>query len=768
MSRTKLFTAIGIAILASVIATVLLLISSEAPYSSPEKSIAAFIGAESRADLSAIEESASPALYRNFVGHFGEAKYREIRSIYQTAYDLAEPKWEQYREKAHDAALKEHQSIADQIGKLGHDAFTALPEDKRLALTDDRARFNDFVFEEGLKALPADVRGKIIDPQAFQENRDIDGFTNREGFGLLPKDDQKALKTPSALSSAVTPERIAFLESIGVPLLTAQQRQAIVGISSSDLSDPQAFMFRYGHDPAQHFLKNSALAPDVAMGKCSYISEDNSGNLFKGSTAVCGFSVNVRGVRIEAGALLQKQRGAWKIAVLSPMLTEIQAAYPPKPARHEAVTQPAVHTSAPVEEAGATTAAYVQKPWIPNASWQEISDSTSAAAERTLFFDWLSKLFPEVMSHPTTTLFALIAIVVFCVVMTINYRRLRHERFLPEWLEGEVQLEEIQVSHWWSRVWLRLTNKRIIQVRLSWLLSRRKIFGIALDDIHSVTWRRYMNWLLILVGILLFSRSNPVALLVLMWGLESRILSIGFNAPLAQLPLPRARAAITSFRRQQFNDLATFYKKAQLHLAQVRTQKQLPVQRDIKFMPEEDKDFSWGRLVWFFVVLWLIVALGQRTLDTHVTLEGVWGGILFGLPVAAAVQSLRSGVWSGALGAAAFVAVKFPGSVGLLLLARDHDGGSPNLWQYFVLVVSAAAIGAAAYGLSHVHVLAAFLAPFLWLLPIAIMQTTLLGEMRTYATCFIAIASAAAFSIVADAVSNKAVPTVSEPEYAQV
>ena len=155
MPKGKMFPVIGVAIVASVVACGLLLISSSSPYSSPEKSITAFVDAESRADLSAMEKPASRALYQNFIGRFGEAKYREVRNIYQQAYDLAEPKWEQYREKARAAAVKEHQSIAEEIDKLGHNAFSALPSDQRLKLTDDRPRFNDFIFEEGLKALPA-------------------------------------------------------------------------------------------------------------------------------------------------------------------------------------------------------------------------------------------------------------------------------------------------------------------------------------------------------------------------------------------------------------------------------------------------------------------------------------------------------------------------------------------------------------------------------------------------------------------------------------
>jgi hypothetical protein len=751
--KAKLFAVIGVAILASVVACGLLLISSAAPYSSPEKSLTAFVDAESQADLSAMEKPASRALYQNFVGRFGEAKYREVRNIYQEAYDLAEPQWEQYRDKARAAAEKEHQGLADEISKNGRDAFSALPADQRLQLTDDRTRFNDFIFDEGL---------------AFRENKDLSAFTDREGFALLSEEDRNALKSPAALSAALTPERIAFMESIGLPQLTAQQRQTISGIPSSELNNPQEFMPRYGHDPAQAFLKNSALDHNVTMGKCYYTAEDDFGSLFMGSSATCGFSINVRGAQYEVTAVLLKQQGLWRIASLSPMLSAIAEAYPPKPVRSGSIVEPSASSPETAQEVVTPPEISVQRARLPNASWMDITDPAAAAIERDSLLVALSRLFPGPLTYLTTVLFVFLAIVLFCVIMTINFRRLRHETFLPEWLEGEVQLEEIAVSHWWSRVWLRLTNKRIVQVRLSWLFSRRKIFGITLDDIHSVTWRRYTNWFLILLGILLFGRTNPIALLVLMWGLESKILSIGFNTPLAQMPFPRTHATITSFRRRQFNEMATFYKKAQLYLARVRTQKQLPVQSNVSFIPEQDKDFSWGVPVWIFVAMWLVIALGQRTLGNHVTLEGLWGGILLGLPVAAAIQSLRSGVWTGILGASALVAVKFPGSVGLIVLASGGDGGSPNLWQYVVLVVGAAVIAAVAYALSRIHPMVAFLAPLLWLLPIGMMQPTSLAEMRTYALCLIAIASAATFSILAGVVAGRATPPVAGSETAGV
>ncbi len=755
MSQSKLFPVLGVALLASLLACGLLLMSASAPYSSPEKSIAAFIDAESRADLTAMEKPTSRALYQNFIGRFGEAKYNEVRNIYQEAYNLADPKWEELREKARAAAWKEHQSLAEQIDKLGRNAKDALPPDQRLQLTEDRARFSDFVFEEGLKALPASDRAKIADPQAFRKNKDLNQFIERDAFALLPEDDQKALKSPTALSAALTPERMAFLESIGLPQLTPKQRQIVAEIPSAGLSNPQEFMQRFGREPAQEFLKNSALAPKITLAKCAYASEDSFGSLFQGSVASCSFTITVRGVRYDSTAELLKQEGAWKIGSLEPPLISIQSAYPPRTDHHESVEEPSISSPEPEQEAVAPTEISVQRANLQRAFWNEIADPATGAVEGYAVVGWLSEHFPGPISYLVTFLFVLLAVVLFCIIMTINFRRLRHETFLPEWLEGEVQLEEIEVSHWWSRVWLRLTNKRIVQVRLSWFFSRRKIFGITLDDIHSVTWRRYTNWLIVAIGILLFGRTNPIALLLLMWGLESKVLSIRFNTPLAQMPFPRTRASITSFRRKQFNEMATFYKKAQLYLAQVRTQKQLPVSRDVTFIPEQDKDFSWGLPVWAFVAIWLLVALGQRTLGDHVTLEGIWGGLLLGLPVAAAVRSLRGGIWSGVLGALALIAVKFPGSIGLVLLAKGSDGRFPNLWQYLVLVLGAVAVAAAAWGLSRLLPLAAFLAPLLWLIPLAMMQRASLGEMRTYATILIAIASAAAFSLLAEVIASQ-------------
>ena len=112
MTGVKLYPILGISVITAVVGVGLLLMSNGGATSSPDKSIAGFIDAESRVDLATMEKSSSKALFQNFVGKFGEAKYREVRGIYQEAYDLADPKWEQYRERARVAAEKAAMTVS--------------------------------------------------------------------------------------------------------------------------------------------------------------------------------------------------------------------------------------------------------------------------------------------------------------------------------------------------------------------------------------------------------------------------------------------------------------------------------------------------------------------------------------------------------------------------------------------------------------------------------------------------------------------------------
>lgn len=336
--------------------------------------------------------------------------------------------------------------------------------------------------------------------------------------------------------------------------------------------------------------------------------------------------------------------------------------------------------------------------------------------------------------------------------MTINYLRLRNEKFVPEWLEGEQQLEEVVLPGWGMRSITRLTNRRVLQVRLNWFLSKRKVYAIALDDIHSVVWRRYTNWALIAIGVYLVGDSNPLALLALMLGLEAKIHSIRFNTPFAQML--RTNVVVTSFQRKHFEALARFFRKAQLHWAQVRTQKQLPAPSAADYRPESDQDFRWGVPVWAGVGIWMALAIGQRIFGSHVTLDDyLIAPLLLGLPVALALRSRRDALWLALLGLSAMLAVKFPGKalvpflpVAIPGLPAGSDGGAPYFEQYFAVLGLLGVASVVAATVARAVPTAGLFAPVLWLAFVAAFSPAQLLDTALYGKCALAITAAVLWS----------------------
>ena len=91
-------------------------------------------------------------------------------------------------------------------------------------ITEDRSKYADYIFQAGIKALPPEERKRIEDVEAFRENRDFRRFTDREAWNTLSAEDRAALGSPAALSSSLTPERMAFLEKTGALLLSDEQK----------------------------------------------------------------------------------------------------------------------------------------------------------------------------------------------------------------------------------------------------------------------------------------------------------------------------------------------------------------------------------------------------------------------------------------------------------------------------------------------------------------------------------------------------------------
>lgn len=331
--------------------------------------------------------------------------------------------------------------------------------------------------------------------------------------------------------------------------------------------------------------------------------------------------------------------------------------------------------------------------------------------------------------------------VLFVYVMTRNYVRLRQEKLTPDLSEGERPLDEIEVNWVLMRTKTVLTNRRVIQLRLSWFLSKRKVLALALADLHSIVWRRRTNWICLLAGLYFVGTLNPLALLLVLYGLQGKIYSVIFDTPFAQMLW--TRVPVRSLHREQLGDLVRFYRNAQVAWARTRAEKGLPAgSAPVSPVPEREADFLWGRPVWLYVVLLLVAGFLQRVLQPHVSFDDyVWAPIYLGLPVAVAFRSMRDGLWTAILGFVALFTIKFPSSglVGLLVA----DGRSPYFEQYLLVLLTLLLMVLVASAIAKmIHPSLAFLAVLLWLGFVGLFEPNVFFDLGLYAKVAVAMAAA--------------------------
>lgn len=332
-------------------------------------------------------------------------------------------------------------------------------------------------------------------------------------------------------------------------------------------------------------------------------------------------------------------------------------------------------------------------------------------------------------------------VAVFIFVMTRNYLRLRREKLSPDLLEGEKPLDELKVDGLLTRTQTLLTNRRVLQLHLSWFLSRRKQFSVTHRDLRSVIWRRRTNWYLLLAALLCLGGLNPLALLLFLLAVEGKIYSIRFVAPVNEMPW--IRMGTRSYLRKQLMDFTRFFRNAQATWVHVRSEKAVgePTAQAVK-APEADTDFLWGRPVWVYVLVLLIIGIVQRYAEPHLSFDDyVFTPVYLGLPIAVALRSWRDGIWTAILGVIALITVKFPNSA--FLLPPVGDGRSPFVEQY-VLILIAAALAALIAGViaKRVHPSLAFLAVLLWLGFVRLHMPGVFFDLTLYAKVALAMAVA--------------------------
>ena len=201
--------------------------------------------------------------------------------------------------------------------------------------------------------------------------------------------------------------------------------------------------------------------------------------------------------------------------------------------------------------------------------------------------------------------FMAFGVLVLICIMTQNYTRLRNEEFRPDLLEGEKEIDKILVDGPLSRTHTLLTNRRVLQLRLSWFLSRRRQFAVSLADLRSVVWRRQTNWILLIAAFLCLGIINPLAFLLFLLAVEGKAYSVRFLTPMNEMPWTRMGA--WSFRRKQLTDFTRFFRNAQATWAHVRSEKAVgePTAQAVS-TPGVDSDFVWGRPLWVYVLLMLV------------------------------------------------------------------------------------------------------------------------------------------------------------------
>jgi hypothetical protein len=338
----------------------------------------------------------------------------------------------------------------------------------------------------------------------------------------------------------------------------------------------------------------------------------------------------------------------------------------------------------------------------------------------------------------------LIGVLLFVLVMSRNYRRLRLEQIVIPWQQGETTIDRIDVQFPLVTIRTVLTNKRIIQLRLSWFLSKRKLKVLALEDAHSLVLRRYANWLLFLAGVYTMGSFNPLALLLILAGLQAKVYSIRLDTPFAQMPY--TRMVVSTVRRSQLTDLLRFYSRCQVAWAGRRQRHSASASSDTT-VPEPDQDFVWGPAL-VAVAVFLGAAFVQRAVEAHVSLDSyLFAPLYLGAIAGLAAISARDSAWLAVLGMCALFTVKFP-SGGLISLLTS-DGTVPYLEQYVRLALGLLLVAGAAWAISrYLHPLGAWLGLLVWIPVVAFESAAAAQDFGLYARLFLAMAVAAGLPLV--------------------
>ncbi len=695
---------IAIALGATIVSLILFFVHAANPLSTPDSAVHTAIATVSQGNLDQLQPALTETYYQNFAGHFGERRFLQARAVYDEAYARATPVWMEYRRKAESLSRNAYSELQAKIERLGKDAVNSLPLDERMKLTEDRQKYAALIFDEGVKALSPEERARI---GGNGNSPGVRNLSDKSVWDLLPEEDRAAMGSPAVLASGITPEKTTFFERTGLPLLKPEQRKAIEGISSADLSNPTAFMVRYGRDSAKQYLATVVNGATLVSLNCFIRDEKLRGSLIQGPDAGCESSIAVRYSQKTFGMRLQKTGGSWRISEMYPALWE---AYPPPPPRRAAVAEELAAAPPSPPSPGVVNVPRdepIQVPAIPNARWQNIPEPIPPAEAGGNRF--LEMFLPgSVWSG-----LVLLTFITLIAVKTFNYIRKLAGTEQPALLEDEKPVRTVSLRNYFSKSVTQLTDRRVLQGWTWWWLSRRSADSIHLADVQAIFWRKRMSLPLLIVGIALIGRMNPLALLLIMAGVEAKIYSVVFRR--AFFHLPNSGIVVRTSRRSRYAELWSFFQLAQLHWLAQKGGGQIGAGNAKYADVGPDRDFRFGLIVWVSVAAAMLTAMIQRWIG-HVTLYDILlGSILMALPMIAGRRGIRDGLLTAVFAFTALLCVKFPDLVPFAGMPLGPDGRAVNPVQYFEVLLTFCLVAVAAALLGRAAAQFASLALLLWI-----------------------------------------------------
>jgi hypothetical protein len=330
----------------------------------------------------------------------------------------------------------------------------------------------------------------------------------------------------------------------------------------------------------------------------------------------------------------------------------------------------------------------------------------------------------------------------FVYVMSRNFALLRRERPPLELDDGEREVDRISVEWPLLRTHTFLTSRRVVQARNSWFVSKRMNKAISLDDVHSIVWRRYTNWFLLALAIFFLNSVNPAAFLLLLFGLQSKIYSVRFATPFAQMPY--TRIVVTTPARWQLAAMHRFHERARDIWSRTIVEKRLataavgmgalvPESSAVPSPPIVESDFAWGSTLLFYVCAVMTFAIVQRMRGPHVTFDDyVFGPVYIGMVAGVAGSRRRDALWLALLAIVSLFTIKFPGTV-------PADGGSPLFEEYAIVVGALLLVAVASNLLGILHPLFSPFGALLWAVVPVLTATGVVVDFALFARLLLAI-----------------------------